>query len=61
MSRFIEHSDDWAWQPPIPPRAYRGWWISNDDGDPINGPFATRGEAQEELAPDVSDGEKVTQ
>lgn len=49
MTRFITHSDNWLWTPPIPARAYRGWYIENDDGEPINGPFKTEAEAQEEL------------
>jgi hypothetical protein len=46
---FLTHSDNWHWQPPIPPSYYRGWYIENDDGEPIIGPFKTETEAQEEL------------
>jgi hypothetical protein len=53
MDRYIEHSDSWPWQPPIPPGAYRGWYISNDDGEPIVGPFVTEVEAAAEFAETV--------
>lgn len=49
MTQFIEHSDDWNWQPPIPARFYRGWWISNDDGEPMDGPYQSREIAEEIL------------
>lgn len=53
--KFIEHSDDWSWAPPIPFKHWVGWWISNDDGDAMHGPFETKAEAEEELAEIESD------
>ena len=58
VTTFIEHSDDWSWQPSIPARLYRGWYISNDDGEPMDGPYPTRealDERLEEIADDYAD------
>ena len=47
MSNFIEHSDDWSYQPPVPSIVFRGWWVVNDDGEPCSGPFSTKEDAEE--------------
>lgn len=47
MARWIEHSDDWDNFPPVPSYVYDGWYISNNDGEPQEGPFKTREEAIE--------------
>lgn len=53
MTRFITHSDNWNWRPPIPDRFYRGWWIEGEDGS-MDGPFKTEAEAQEELEEELA-------
>ena len=49
MSYFIEHSDDWTHAPPVPPKLYKGWWVSNEDGEPMHGPFKAKADAAEHL------------
>jgi hypothetical protein len=46
MTRFVEHSDNFLSPAPAP---LRGWYISNDDGEPVDGPYATKSEAEYEL------------
>lgn len=49
MTYFIEHTDSWIYAPPAPPNLWRGWWVSNDDGEPMHGPFKTKESATEHL------------
>lgn len=52
---YLQHSDEWYWQPPVPVRLWEGWYVTNDDGLPMDGPYKTKAEAKAEMQEKIND------